>query len=126
MSFALIGAVVALLLIAVPVIIAVYATRAVKQRDDQVKAQAATFAASPLADTLVYRVPDGQDPAAVMAALEQEGYAATLGGGAREVHVPCPRGADHDRDHVRAVIADARLNLEGDPFATPVVFEDEQ
>lgn len=126
MSFALLGAVVALLLILIPVIIAVYAAGAVKRRDDRVKAEAESFSAAPLADTLVYRVPHGQDPAAVMASLEREGYSATLGEGAQDVLVPCPRGADHDRERIRALIAGSTLNLEGDPIDGRVVFEDER
>jgi len=127
MSFALIAIPVLVLLIAVPVVVAVYASGRLKRRDDEVKAQAARLAdPRHSGGTLRYRVPHGQDPAAVLGALEAQGYAATLADGAQDVLVPCPRGVEEDRELVRAVIAGADLNLEGDPVAGSVVFEDER
>lgn len=125
MSFALIAVVVVVLLVVVSLLMGVFGAGGLKRRDDRVKEQAEVFEGAPLAGALRYHVPHGQDPAAVMAALESEGYPATLDSGAQEVVVPCPRGADHDRERVREVIAQARLNLEGDSVSTPVVFEDE-
>jgi hypothetical protein len=83
--------------------------------------------ASPAVGVLRYHVPEGQDPAAVLAALETEGYAATLSPGpaTHDVMIPCRSGADRERAHVRAVIAHAALNMEGDPGDHPVVFADE-
>lgn len=112
---------VALLVILVPVALAVVAVAAVKRRDDAVKREV------PRNETLRYRVPEGQDPAAVLAALEVEGYAATMSPAPASdvVVIPCQRGADHERAHVRAVIAHAALNLEDDPGDHPVRFADE-
>ena len=63
--------------------------------------------------TLRYAVPDGQDPAAVVTALQNEGYDAVVEG--TEVVVPCRTDPQRERAHVRSVIAAAPLNLEGDP-----------
>jgi hypothetical protein len=84
-------------------------------------------ASSPAVETLTYHVPDGQDAAAVLAALETEGYAATLSPApaTHDVVIPCHSGADRERAHVRAVIAHASLNMEGDAGERRVVFEDE-
>ena len=114
---------VALLLLIIPVVVALWAITALRRRDDAVKAEAF----SPETDTLRYHVPDGQDPAAVLAALEVEGYRATLAPAPAtdDVLIPCRTGAERERAHVRAVIAHAALNLEGDPGDHPVVFADE-
>jgi hypothetical protein len=78
---------------------------------------------------LRYRMPEGQDPAAVLAALRQEGFdpvqdSETAG---REVLIPCPAGKDRERARVRAILLHAApLNLEGDPADTSSVrFADE-
>lgn len=80
-------------------------------------------------ESLRYTVPEGQDPAAVMAALRLEGFepvpdSATAG---RDVLIPCPAGKERERARVRAVLAHAApLNLEGDPADTSSVrFADE-
>lgn len=62
---------------------------------------------------LRYRVPEGQDPSAIVAALHQEGYAAV--GESQDVVVPCRADPDRERAHVRSVIAAAGTNIEGDP-----------
>ena len=55
--------------------------------------------------TLDYRVPEGQDPAAVMAALSHEGYDAALDPRDMQVlRVHCPAGPDRDRARVRSII----------------------
>jgi hypothetical protein len=115
---------VAVLVILVPVVVVIAAVTALRRRDDTVK-QAAF---SPTTDTLCYHVPEGQDPAAVLAALETEGYAATLSPAPaiHDVLIPCRTGADRERAHVRAVIAHAALNMEGAPGDHPVVFADER
>ena len=73
-------------------------------------------AGSPHADALYYRVPEGQDPLAVVTALRLAGFeaeqdaASTYGG---QVAVT---GAAARREDVRRVIPDdAALNLENDP-----------
>lgn len=127
-------AVLAFLFVVVVIVAAIALTTgalpALRRRDDAVKEEAAVRDAAPGADTLRYRVPEGQDPAAVMAALEAAGYHATPAPelNTHDLLVPCPHGADpaQQRAHVRAVIAGAALNLEGDSERSPVVFEDER
>lgn len=67
----------------------------------------------PESERLSYQVPEGQDPAVVLTALEQEGYRPVAHGA--EIVVPCPDGREADRSHVRAAIASAPLNTQGDP-----------
>ena len=65
--------------------------------------------ASPAHPTLDYRVPPGQDPAVLLAALAQEGFTASVD--PRDTHlvrVSSPAGPDRDRAHVRSVIASVR------------------
>lgn len=75
-----------------------------------------------------YRVPEGQDPVAVTAALAHEGFQPELdnaGGTDRVVVVPCPHG-EADREHVRAAIAGAGTALQDSaPEHRPVRFLDE-
>lgn len=84
----------------------------------------------PRGDTLRYRVPEGVDPVPVIAALHQAGYNAVpdLERGHGSVVVECANGVEEERERVRAVIAGADLNLEGDSGVAatePVRFEDE-
>jgi FtsZ-interacting cell division protein ZipA len=85
----------------------------------------------PTGSALRYRVPEGQDAAAVIAVLQTHGYeAATDPDSTHEaiVVIQCPNGAADDRDEVRGVLAqEAKLNMEGDrdPALTPVHFLDE-
>lgn len=108
-----------LLVIALPVLIVFVIVPAMRRRDEAVKDEARTV------PTLRYHVPGGQDPAAVAGALEAEGYAVTFGDTTEDVIIPCRSGAERERAHVRAVIAHASLNLEGDVVETPVRFADE-
>lgn len=126
MSAVLVAVLVVVIIVAVPLV----AIRNLKRRDDAVKGEAY----SPVTETLRYHVPEGQDPAAVLAALETEGYAATLSPSpaTHEVLIPVRAGADRERAHVRSVIARASLNMEGDAGGDGedtarrlVVFEDE-
>lgn len=70
--------------------------------------------------TLRYKVPNGQDPVAVTAAVMKHGYAARLdehgGTGERLVVVACPHG-EADREHVREAIAEAGTSMD-DPVPT--------
>ena len=79
--------------------------------------------------TLEYRVPTGQDPAAVLTALSQDGYVATTDpGDTQVVHVACPAGADRARAGVRSVIGSVHTTGidSGAPFdAGRVRFRDE-
>lgn len=54
---------------------------------------------------LVYAVPDGLDPATVVAALRHAGYDAAEEGGSHRVVVLCPDGRTSAEAHVRDVIA---------------------
>jgi hypothetical protein len=76
----------------------------------------------PGAETLAYDVPDGQDPADVIAALGGSGYPAVEdeGAGRHQVLVFCPDGRFSDRPRVRALIQGAGL-----PGSRPVTFADE-
>ena len=59
--------------------------------------------------TLAYAVPTGQDPAVILAALESEGYTATVDPHHTQqvVLIACPAGLDRDRAQVRSIIASA-------------------
>ena len=61
----------------------------------------------PGAETLAYDVPDGQDPAEVIVALNRAGYTAVEDGDAYRVLVRCPHGRDNDRARVRSTIEQA-------------------
>ena len=60
----------------------------------------------PGAETLVYDVPPGQDPAEIMVALRLAGYHSVedTSRTAHRILVACPSGRSRDRGHVRAVI----------------------
>ena len=79
--------------------------------------------------TLEYAVPTGQDPALILAALERDGYTATVDTQAapQVVLIRCPAGLDRDRAHVRSVIASAGVTAQDDgvPVRTDVRFTDE-
>ncbi|MBW8751735.1 MAG: hypothetical protein JF565_09975 [Propionibacteriales bacterium] len=79
--------------------------------------------------TLEYAVPTGQDPALILAALERDGYAATVDTQAapQVVLIRCPAGLDRDRAHVRSVIASAQGTVQegSPPVRTDVRFADE-
>jgi hypothetical protein len=69
-------------------------------------------------ESLRYHVPRGQDPAAVLAALQIEGYEAVYDDESNtpDVLILTPAGADRERAHVRSVLAHGTAqNLEGDP-----------
>jgi hypothetical protein len=82
-------------------------------------------------DLLRYHVPEGRDPAPVIAALEQEGFEVLPDARRTDRHdilIPCQQGRDRHREHVRAVIENVdKVNLEGDrvPIGT-VRFADER
>ncbi|HET8559912.1 MAG TPA: hypothetical protein VFL69_05295 [Marmoricola sp.] len=82
-------------------------------------------------DMLRYRVPEGQDPAVVLAALQKEGFEAIPdlqgSGSTQDVLIPCEGGVDRHRAHVRSVIQSTdRINIEGDRTQIPRVrFADE-
>jgi len=72
--------------------------------------------------TLEYEVPTGQDPAVILAALEREGYTATVD--PAHVHqlmlIACPFGVDRERARVRAVIEAATVSAMADGVPTQV------
>ena len=78
---------------------------------------------------VVYEVPEGQDPAAIIAALRQDGLEATevMRQGRQRVVISCPGSPGKVRSRARSVIErEADLNLEGDPAPTrKVTFADE-
>jgi hypothetical protein len=79
---------------------------------------------------LRYRVPDGQDPAVLMATLEQAGYSTALDeeAGAKNLLIGGPNGREPDRAGVRELIQEADLtSMEGRSIGNGrVVFEDEK
>ncbi len=81
---------------------------------------------NPEVETLGYRVPEGQDPAAVMAALRGEGFE-PVGDRDDDQSVLVPCRSDRDRDRVRSAIAAAGMNLEDEGGHGPdrVRFTDE-
>jgi hypothetical protein len=84
----------------------------------------------PEIDTLEYRVPEGQDPALLVSALQKEGYSAvgdTIAGMPRVV-IDCPTGRDRERPRVRSVVKSANsTGFEGAEMEIDdVVFEDER
>lgn len=77
---------------------------------------------------LIYRVPAGEEPEAVLVALAGAGYRPRLVevGGARLVEVPCAGGRALRRGEVRSLIAASRGAVEeGVPRDLAVRFEDE-
>jgi hypothetical protein len=82
-------------------------------------------------DMLRYQVPEGQDPAIVLAALQKEGFHAIPdvhgAGASHDVLIPCPEGVDRHRAHVRSIIQGTeQINYEGDQRQIPQVrFADE-
>jgi hypothetical protein len=60
----------------------------------------------PGAETLSYDVPNGQDVAELIVALDRAGYPAVeeTGGTRHQVLVSCPHGRDQARPYVRAVL----------------------
>ncbi|MEP9381644.1 hypothetical protein [Nocardioides sp. KR10-350] len=81
-------------------------------------------------DSLRYHVPRGQDPAAILAALQVEGYEAVRDDQSPQpdILILTPHGSDRERAKVRAVLLhEAPLNLEGDPMPSDhqVRFADE-
>lgn len=84
----------------------------------------------PRVEHLSYPVPDGQDPAVLMAALTEAGYdaASEVVEGKPHVVVACPAGRDRERAHVRQVIRDTgTTGMTGTPFEPEqVVFQDER
>lgn len=83
----------------------------------------------PRHESLVYEVPEGRDPAPIVAALHKEGLEATevMRSGRQRIVISCPAGRERLRPRARAVIAhQAALNLEGDPAPErEVTFVDE-
>ena len=70
--------------------------------------------------TLAYELPDGQDPAVVVAALSEKGYAASIDENARVLIGSHDEETTPDREEVRRVLASARrLNFEGDIAQLP-------
>jgi hypothetical protein len=121
MGFIVLGVV----LVAVLVWLAVQASRWAAARS-----QVDHTLASPAAATLDYVVPEGQDPAVVLAALHDNGVQAAPDVGARQlVHVACPPTSNGERERVRSIIEGIhRSGIDaGAPFdAGAVRFEDER
>jgi hypothetical protein len=115
--------IVILLVIILFVVLAIAARAAKQSREAAVMAEGG--------QTLKYVVPEGQDPAAVIAALQNHGYDARRDPDYTHtamVVVQCPEGVEHDRPRIRTVLEQAvPLNMDGDrdPALDPVRFADE-
>lgn len=66
--------------------------------------------------TLAYEVPVGQDPAEILAALHQAGYAATSDATSphQTVLIGCPGGIEGERAQVRSLIESASVTAPDD------------
>jgi hypothetical protein len=84
---------------------------------------------SPRTPTLEYDVPTGQDPAVVLAALQQAGVTATNDSTTegQRVLIACPEGLDRQRARARAAIGSANVTTQSDgvPMQVDVRFADE-
>ena len=84
----------------------------------------------PKVETLRYRVPDIQDPAVLIAQLEQVGYMSTLDDvrGDKVLSIACPEGRDEDRSRIRSALHEVdTTGLEGAKLNPGrVTFEDEK
>lgn len=84
---------------------------------------------SPATPTLEYAVPTGQDPTAIIAALERAGHTATADPhhAHQRLLIACPGGVDGEREQVRSVIASASVTApqDGVPVEADVRFRDE-
>ena len=80
-------------------------------------------------ESLVYEVPEGQDPATIVTALRNDGLDATevLRHGRQRVVIACRDGRGDLRPRARALIAnEADLSYEGDPAQNrDITFVDE-
>ena len=80
-------------------------------------------------ESLVYEVPEGQDPATIVTAMRNDGLEATevMRPGRQRVVIACPEGRKDLRPRARALIAnEADLSFEGDPaMKQEVTFVDE-
>jgi hypothetical protein len=78
------------------------------------------------AGEVCYHVPNGQDPAAVLAAVRLQGLSARPEVVAGEPVVVVSLDTPGDRDRVREIVRQAPENMEGDPRSTGIVtFSDE-
>lgn len=86
--------------------------------------------AEPAVKTLDYVVPEGQDPAVVVAALQKNGLEVAPDIGARQlVHVACASDREAERERVRSIIQSIETSAleDGVPVDAVVVrFEDER
>jgi hypothetical protein len=104
-----------------------FGVRGMRQRQQTLREEAVTHQV----ETLTYRVPVGQDPTAVIHALQQEGFNIVRDDAAsdpQELLILCPAGADRERARVRAVIAhQSTIDMEGHPMPEHEVhFADER
>ncbi len=87
-------------------------------------------ARDPRVEALDYQVPDGQDPAVLISALQSEGYTADLEvrDAGRYLAIACPAGRERERARVRNVLAQNHMaSIEGPSFSPgKIAFEDEK
>lgn len=82
------------------------------------------------AETLDYEVPQGQDPAVLIAALQEDGYhAAADPQQTNLLHIDCPTGVNRERPRVRATLESVHSTAMDSGVPTdppPVRFADER
>ena len=121
-AFAVVAAIVALLLITLYVL---REQTGFLRRHEQVDQELH----SDRTPTLAYEVPVGQDPTVVLAALGQAGYTAASDNThpRQTVLIACPGGIEGERARVRAVIESAGVTApdDGVPVPVEVRFRDE-
>jgi hypothetical protein len=110
------------LLLVVVVAVLATATRGINERKEVIE--------DPDVETLTYRMPPGQDPATVVAALQHEGFTANADpvSGGHDVVVACVEGRNAQRAQVRSIIAGTGSGDEAPSSVEvpPVRFADEQ
>lgn len=104
MAVSLIPIIIILVVVVIGVAGAVYLSRRQTRRVDH--------ATSHGTDTLRYQVPAGQDPLAVITALQRAGHQAVAED--EDVVVECRTGDEREREQVRSVIEGATVDLDSD------------
>lgn len=114
-----------LVLMAIFVMFAVYVVIPWMRNDTRERARLS----DPRNESLVYEVPEGRDPAPIIAALHKDGLEATevMRHGRQRIVISCSSGRELLRSRARAAIArEADLNYAGDPASLQeVTFADE-
>jgi len=96
-------------------VVAIFLLVPLVQRYNAQRRRAEELTRSDSVSTVRYVVPQGQDPAVVMANLRHEGFEPVGDSTATEQEILVPCSSDVDRDRIRHAIAAAPTSLEGGP-----------